>query len=105
MAKAQRKAIRPTWEGHLRLSLVTCPVALYTATEGPTRLFNQRLKMLREAISTWEAAFDKAHAQGDQAGMKSADHHRQEHAEQIKTLMAFKAGLGRFCRTYAYVAQ
>jgi len=33
MAKAQRKAMRPTWEGHLRLSLVTCPVALYTATE------------------------------------------------------------------------
>lgn len=33
MARAQRKALRPTWEGHLRLSLVTCPVALYTATE------------------------------------------------------------------------
>ena len=33
MTKAQRKAMRPTWEGHLRLSLVTCPVALYTATE------------------------------------------------------------------------
>ncbi len=79
--------------------------ALYTATDGPKRLFEQRLKMLREAIATWEAAFDKAHSQGDQAGMKSADHHRQEHAEQIKTLMAFKAGLGRFCRTYAYVAQ
>jgi DNA end-binding protein Ku len=28
-----KKAIRPTWEGHLRLSLVTCPVALYTAVE------------------------------------------------------------------------
>ncbi|HZP98702.1 MAG TPA: Ku protein [Reyranella sp.] len=27
------KSLRPTWEGHLRLSLVTCPVALYTATE------------------------------------------------------------------------
>jgi DNA end-binding protein Ku len=27
------KGLRPTWEGHLRLSLVTCPVALYTATE------------------------------------------------------------------------
>jgi DNA end-binding protein Ku len=26
--------VRPTWEGHLRLSLVTCPVALYTATES-----------------------------------------------------------------------
>jgi DNA end-binding protein Ku len=24
-------AYRPTWQGHLRLSLVTCPVALYTA--------------------------------------------------------------------------
>ncbi len=39
MAKAkqhkasQHKAMRPTWEGHLRLSLVTCPVALYSATE------------------------------------------------------------------------
>src|SRR5258708_38986931 len=32
-AAAQHKAMRPTWEGHLRLSLVTCPVALYTATE------------------------------------------------------------------------
>ena len=28
-------APRPTWQGHLRLSLVTCPVALYTAT-SPT---------------------------------------------------------------------
>lgn len=25
-------APRPTWQGHLKLSLVTCPVALYTAT-------------------------------------------------------------------------
>ena len=38
MAKARsktshRNALRPTWEGHLKLSLVTCPVALYTATE------------------------------------------------------------------------
>jgi DNA end-binding protein Ku len=28
-----RKGTRPTWEGHLRLSLVTCPVALYSAVE------------------------------------------------------------------------
>jgi DNA end-binding protein Ku len=27
-------AARPTWQGHLRLSLVTCPVALYTATSS-----------------------------------------------------------------------
>ena len=25
-------AARPTWQGHLKLSLVTCPVALYAAT-------------------------------------------------------------------------
>lgn len=25
---------RPTWQGHLRLSLVTCPIALYTATDA-----------------------------------------------------------------------
>jgi len=30
---ARGKATRPTWEGHLRLSLVTCPVALFTAVE------------------------------------------------------------------------
>jgi len=27
-------APRPTWQGHLRLSLVTCPVALYTAVNS-----------------------------------------------------------------------
>jgi type I restriction enzyme R subunit len=79
--------------------------ALYAATERPTRLFNQRLKMLREAVNTWESAYEKAHSQGDQAGMKMADHHRREHADQIKSLMTFKSGLGRFCRTYAYIAQ
>jgi DNA end-binding protein Ku len=33
MAKSRPKALKPTWEGHLKLSLVTCPVALYTAIE------------------------------------------------------------------------
>jgi DNA end-binding protein Ku len=32
-ASSSNKALRSTWEGHLRLSLVTCPVALYSATE------------------------------------------------------------------------
>ncbi len=27
-------ALRPTWQGHLKLSLVTCPVALYAATSS-----------------------------------------------------------------------
>jgi DNA end-binding protein Ku len=34
-------AVRPSWEGHLRLSLVTCPVALYSAvSEAETVRFN-----------------------------------------------------------------
>ena len=34
-------AVRPSWEGHLRLSLVTCPVALYPATtEADSVRFN-----------------------------------------------------------------
>jgi DNA end-binding protein Ku len=34
-------AVKPSWEGHLRLSLVTCPVALYPATtEAETVRFN-----------------------------------------------------------------
>ena len=79
--------------------------ALYAATDGATRLYNERMKMLREAIATWEAAFEKARSQGDEDGMKSADHHQDEYAEQIKTLLGFKSDLGRFCRTYSYVAQ
>jgi DNA end-binding protein Ku len=34
----KRRALRPSWEGHLRLSLVTCPVALYTATESRSEI-------------------------------------------------------------------
>lgn len=53
MAKAQTKAVKPTWEGHLRLSLVTCPVALYSATERTSDIHfnlinpktNNRIKM------------------------------------------------------------
>jgi DNA end-binding protein Ku len=31
-------AIRPTWQGHLRLSLVSCPVALYTGTSAASEV-------------------------------------------------------------------
>lgn len=47
-------AYRPTWQGHLRLSLVTCPVALYTATNSGGEVHfnlinpdtNNRIKMV-----------------------------------------------------------
>lgn len=38
-------AVRPTWQGYLRLSLVSCPVALYTAT---SRSGEVRFNMLEE---------------------------------------------------------
>ncbi len=79
--------------------------ALYAATSGATSLYNDKIKMLRDGMATWEAAFEKARAKGDDAGMKSADHHQNEYAEQIKTLLGFKSDLGRFCRTYSYIAQ
>ena len=47
-------ASRPTWRGHLKLSLVTCPVALYTATSSASDVHfnlinpatNNRIKMI-----------------------------------------------------------
>lgn len=79
--------------------------ALYAATEQPTRIYNQRLKDLREAIATWEVAFEKARANKNKAGMQAADHRRKEFEAQLTGLLDFKNGLGRFCRTYAYIAQ
>lgn len=78
---------------------------LFAATERPTRLYNQKLKMLRDAAATWEYAFEQARANADEAGMKSADHQRRDYAQQIATLMDFRSGLARFCRSYAYIAQ
>ena len=60
---ARGKAIRPTWEGHLRLSLVTCPVALYTATERSADVHfhlinpktNHRIRMQTVDASTGRA--------------------------------------------------
>jgi len=47
-------AYRPSWQGHLKLSLVTCPVALYTATNAAGDVHfnlinpktNNRIKMI-----------------------------------------------------------
>ncbi len=42
---------RPTWQGHLRLSLVTCPVALYTATDASSDVhFNMLHKKTHNRI-------------------------------------------------------
>lgn len=55
-------AARPTWQGHLRLSLVTCPVALYTAISSANEVSfnlinpktNNRIKMVTTDAETGE---------------------------------------------------
>ena len=45
-------ATRPTWQGHLRLSLVSCPVALYTATSRTGEVhFNMLEKSTHERMN------------------------------------------------------
>lgn len=79
--------------------------SLFAATQEATDLFNTRLKDLRAGVADVENAYQRAHGVGDKAGMKAADHRREELSEQIGKLMEFKAGLSRFVRTYSYIAQ
>ncbi len=78
---------------------------LYAATQHPTEIYNQKLKMLKDAVKTSEAAYQDARAKKNKDAMKAADHQRADYAAQMVALVNFKNGLGRFCRTYSYVAQ
>ncbi len=79
--------------------------ALYAATERTTRQFNERVKALSDTVAEWEASYEAARQRGDEAASKSADHQRKAYSEQLSALLGFKSGLGRFCRSYAYIAQ
>jgi non-homologous end joining protein Ku len=46
-------AVRPSWEGHLRLSLATCPVALYPATSEAESV---RFNLINPATNNFIAA-------------------------------------------------
>lgn len=78
---------------------------LYAATSAPTQRFNDQVKSERAAIQAAEAAFESAKTQGNETGMKQADATRTEHAQTLKALMDFKAGLTRFGSLYTYIAQ
>ncbi|MCJ8141052.1 type I restriction endonuclease subunit R [Falsirhodobacter halotolerans] len=79
--------------------------AMFAATQEPTDTFNERLRGLRDIAQAAENAFERASLDGDDAGMKKADHDRARVAEAIGQMMEFKKGLGRFARTYSYIAQ
>ncbi len=79
--------------------------AMYAATQEPTDAYNHRLAELRNRASEAEDAWQKAKATGNEDGMKRADHEREQVETAIVSLTDFKAGLARFGRLYAYVAQ
>ena len=78
---------------------------LYSATQRPTDVFNNKLKMLTDAIEKWDSAIDKAGKQGDTKAQVYAEKQRSELAMEREALMRFKTDLSRFVRTYNYVAQ
>lgn len=79
--------------------------ALYDATDSPTRIYNERLKILQDAIAMWEELYEKAHIENNADSMASAEHQRKDFSEQLVALTNFKSGLGRFCRMYTYLSQ
>lgn len=79
--------------------------AMFAATQEPTNTYNERLKALRKAAQDAEDAFERAHEADNEDAQKKADHDRRQIAEAIGQMTEFKAGLARFARTYAYIAQ
>ena len=86
---------RPSWEGHLRLSLVKCPVALYPATtEAETIRFNlinpktnNRIKM-----KTVDAGTEKEVARGDLVGTDFSDYFTEPDLARQGYLRVFAQG-------------
>ena len=78
---------------------------MFAATQEPTDAYNQRLAELRDRAAAVEDAWQRAKSAGNEDGMKRADHEREQVETAIVALTDFKAGLARFGRLYAYIAQ
>jgi len=48
--------VRPSWNGHLRLSLVSCPIGLVPATTEVERIKLNQLNWLAASVTTAEQA-------------------------------------------------
>jgi hypothetical protein len=79
--------------------------AMFAATQEPTDAYNRRLAELRDRAGAAEDAWQRAKSAGNEDGMKRADHEREQVETAIISLTDFKAGLARFGRLYAYIAQ
>lgn len=78
---------------------------LFKATDRVARLFNQKLKMLKQAIELQEVAFAQAKAANNQDGMEKAEFERKLLDTELQSLLRFKGNLAKFSRIYAYLAQ
>ncbi|WP_310388657.1 hypothetical protein [Roseateles sp.] len=78
---------------------------LYSLTQAPTDRFNGQLKSLTDAIAHWERAWRTADEAKDERAMAHADAQRAELSTARDKLLVFREGLGKFVRTYEYVAQ
>lgn len=78
---------------------------LFKATDRVARLFNQKLKMLKQAIELEEVAYDQAKADGNDEGVEKAEFQRKQFDVELQKLMRFKGNLAKFTRIYSYVAQ
>ncbi|WP_419606157.1 type I restriction enzyme subunit R domain-containing protein, partial [Thiolapillus sp.] len=78
---------------------------LYQLTQAATDRFNGRMKMLNDAIEVCEREYLMAREKGDEVGAEKAEARRSEHTRARDELLVFSQGLGKFVRTYEYVAQ
>ncbi|CAM3018964.1 type I restriction endonuclease subunit R [Sphingomonas zeae] len=79
--------------------------ALFAATQGPTDRYNGLLADIRADVRSAEKTYQAAREAEDADGMKAAEHRRTEADAAVTRLTDFRAGLDRFSRTYAYIAQ
>lgn len=79
--------------------------ALYQATDKPTRLFNSKLKTLKEAIDLQEKLYIKAKNERNASGQSQAELERKILDVELKKMLNFKNDLLRFGRLYSYIAQ
>src|SRR5690554_668583 len=78
---------------------------LYKATDRVARLYNQKLKMLQQAIRVEIESYNRAKANGNDQGADKAEYERKKLDIELQTLTRFKGNLAKFSRIYTYIAQ
>lgn len=78
---------------------------LQNLTQPATDRFNSRLEAVNKEIAQFDLAEQKAEALGDKKAAENAEGLRSEAAKRRDVLMQFKERLGKFVRTYEYIAQ